>query len=113
MILIATGSEIALAVEAHRELAETGIAARVVSMPSWELFEAQDAAYRESVLPSGVRRRLAIEAGCSMGWHRYVGLDGDVLAQDEFGASAPHKDLAQEFGFTVAEVVRRVEALLS
>ena len=113
VILIATGSEIALAVEAHRELAETGIAARVVSMPSWELFEAQDAAYRESVLPSGVRRRLAIEAGCSMGWHRYVGLDGDVLAQDEFGASAPHKDLAQEFGFTVAEVVRRVEALLS
>lgn len=112
VLLLATGSEIHLALGAHRRLLERGIATRVVSMPSWELFDAQDAAYRESVLPSAVEIRLAIEAGSPMGWHKYVGLRGDVLAQEGFGASAPAADLAEEFGFTVDEVVRRVERLL-
>jgi transketolase len=111
-LLIATGSEVSLAVEAHRELAAKGVSTRVVSMPSWERFEAQDADYRESILPSSIRARLAIEAGTTHGWHRYVGLDGDVLGLDGFGASAPAKDLAEHFGFTSAEVVRRVEGLL-
>lgn len=112
VLLIATGSEVSLALQAHGELAAKGVSTRVVSMPSWERFEAQDAEYRESVLPSAIRARLAIEAGTSHGWHRYVGLDGDVLGIDGFGASAPAKDLAEHFGFTVAEVVRRVEGLV-
>jgi len=112
VLLLATGSEVHLALDAHRRLLERGIATRVVSMPSWGLFDAQDAEYRESVLPSSVELRLAIEAGTPMGWHQYVGLRGDVLGQEGFGASAPAGDLAEEFGFTVDEVVRRVEGLL-
>jgi len=112
-ILIASGSEVALAREAHGRLLAEGIATRVVSMPCWSLFDAQDQAYRDAVLPPGVPRRLAIEAGVSLGWHKYVGRQGDVLAQDGFGASAPYKDLTREFGFTVDEVVRRVKALLT
>ncbi|MEM9596367.1 MAG: transketolase [Acidobacteriota bacterium] len=112
VLLLATGSEVALALDAHRQLAAEGIATRVVSMPCWSLFDAQDAEYRESVLPTSVRKRLAIEAGTSLGWHKYVGLDGDVQCQDGFGASAPGGDLARHFGFTVDETVRRVKALL-
>ncbi len=112
VILIATGSEVALALEAQQSLAADGIAVRVVSMPSWELFEAQEATYRDSVLPSGIGRRLAIEAGAPVGWERYVGLDGDILAIDRFGTSAPYRDLVEPYGFTVEAVRRRVQRLL-
>ena len=111
-LLLACGSEIAPALEAHRRLLEEGVATRVVSMPCWSRFDAQPQAYRESVLPAGVQRRLAIEAGVSIGWHKYVGDRGDVLSQEGFGASAPLKDVQREFGFTAEEVVRRVKALL-
>ena len=111
VILIATGSEVALALDAQAELASSGTAARVVSLPCRELFDRQDAEYRDSVLPPAVTRRLAIEAGSPIGWHRYVGPAGDVLAQETFGESAPAADLAQHFGYTVEEVLRRVEAL--
>ncbi|NJL27838.1 MAG: transketolase, partial [Thermoanaerobaculia bacterium] len=111
LLLIATGSEVSLAVAAQAELESRGVATRVVSLPCWSRFDAQDATWREAVLPRAVTRRLAIEAGSSLGWHKYVGLDGDVLAQDRFGASAPAKALAPEFGFTVDEVVRRALAL--
>ncbi|MEE8524874.1 MAG: transketolase [Thermoanaerobaculia bacterium] len=111
-ILLASGSEVSLAVEAHRRLLDRGIATRVVSLPCWSLFDAQDAGYRESVLPASVPRRLAIEAGVSIGWHKYAGAEGEVMSQDGFGASAPGGDLARHFGFTAEEVVRRVEAMV-
>ncbi len=111
-ILLASGSEVALALEAHQRLLDAGVGTRVVSMPCWSLFDAQDDAYRESVLPSGVTRRLAIEAGVSIGWHKYVGSEGYTLCQDGFGASAPLRDLQQEFGFTPEGAVRRLEAML-
>lgn len=111
-ILMASGSEVSLALEAYRRLLDAGVGTRVVSMPCWSHFEAQDADYRESVLPKARTKRLAIEAGVSIGWHRYVGPEGDILAQDGFGASAPLKDLQTHFGFTPEEVVRRVQALL-
>jgi transketolase len=112
-ILMATGSEVHLILEAHAELAKEGIATRVVSLPSWELFDGQDDAYRESVLPAKVTRRLAVEAGTPLGWERYVGPQGGVLGRKGFGASAPYKDVAKKFGFTVPEVMRRARALLS
>ena len=111
-ILVATGSEVALAMEAQGRLADDGIRTRVVSMPCWSLFDAQDEAYRESVLPSSVTARLAVEAGSPIGWHKYVGTAGDILAQEGFGASAPGAHLAEEFGYTPDEVVRRVKALV-
>lgn len=111
-VLIASGSEVALALEARVLLQAKGIAVRVVSMPCWSLFDAQDATYRESVLPKNITCRLAIEAGSPIGWHKYVGSGGDVVAQEGFGASAPAKDLAREFGFTAENVARRLEALL-
>ena len=112
VLLIATGSEVSLAVAAQALLADKGVAARVVSMPCWSLFDAQDATYRESVLPNSVTRRLAIEAGSPMGWHKYVGGQGDILGIDGFGASAPMADLAEHYGFTPENVLRRVEGLL-
>jgi transketolase len=112
VILIATGSELSLALEAQTLLEASGIAVRVVSLPSWELFARQPAAYRESVLPSRVRRRLAIEAATSFGWERWVGAEGAVLGQNDYGASAPYQDLAKHFGFTPENVVARVRALL-
>jgi len=105
LILIGTGSELHLAIDAKAELEKRGHAVRVVSMPSTELFEHQDAAYRESVLPTGIRRRLAIEAGAPDSWYRWVGLDGDVIGMTTFGASAPVNDLMKHFGFTVENVV--------
>ncbi|MCU0620194.1 MAG: transketolase [Gemmatimonadales bacterium] len=99
-ILIATGSEVAVALEAATRLAAEGVRARVVSMPSWELFAAQDAAYREAVLPAALRARVAIEAASPMGWERWVGDAGAILAMRSFGASAPGERLFQEFGFT-------------
>lgn len=112
VILIATGSEVHLAVEASQRLAKEDIRSRVVSMPSWERFNAQDGAYRASVLPRSIERRVAIEAGASLGWHRYVGERGVVLALDRFGASAPATDLAQHFGFTAEAVEAAARKLL-
>ncbi len=113
VILIATGSELHLAYQAAEalEAAESPIRARVVSLPCWELFEAQDGAYREEVLPRGVRRRLTIEAGASTGWERYAGDEGAIIGIDHFGASAPAGAIFEHFGFTagrVADVARRV-----
>ncbi len=112
VILIATGSEVHLALEARELLAERGVRARVVNMPSWELFDRQPESYRQAVLPPEVMARLAIEAGVSQGWHRYVGPSGDVMGIERFGASAPYKVLQEKFGFTAENVVERALALL-
>ena len=111
IVLIATGSELSLAVAARQKLTEKNIHARVVSMPSWELFDAQPKDYRDSVLPPSVRRRLAIEAGLPQGWHRYIGDGGDVVGIERFGASAPGNVVMEKFGFTVDNVVNRALAL--
>jgi len=111
MILIATGSELSLAVGARAKLAEKNIQARVVSMPSWELFDAQPKDYRDAVLPPAVKRRLAVEAGVPQGWHRYVGDAGDVIGIERFGASAPGNVVMEKLGFTVEHVVERALAL--
>jgi transketolase len=111
LILIATGSEVSLGLEAMRELAGEGTRVRVVSMPSWELFDEQPAWYRDDVLPRSVHRRVAIEAGAAQGWHRYVVDSGDVLAIERFGASAPGEVVLAEYGFTVANVCARARAL--
>jgi transketolase len=105
VILIATGSELALAVQAYEALISDGVAARVVSLPSWELFDEQDQAYREEVLPPSVRARVAIEQASSFGWERWVGSDGAIVAMSTFGASAPIKALQSKFGFTPEAVV--------
>ena len=112
LILIGTGSELGLVVAAAEVLNKQDIAVRVVSMPSWELFDAQPQIYRDSVLPPTVRARLAVEAGVSQGWHRYVGDAGAVLGVDRFGASAPGSVLLERYGFTVANVVAMARALL-
>lgn len=105
LILIATGSEVELAIKAKAELDAQGIATRVVSIPSTDVFERQDAAYRESVLPNAVRARVAVEAGVTAFWRAYVGLDGAVVGIDSFGASAPADQLYKHFGITVDAVV--------
>jgi transketolase len=105
VILIATGSEVTLAVNAKAELAKDGIDARVVSMPCVEEFEKQSEKYKESVLPKAVRARVAVEAGATMCWYKYVGMDGKVVGIDQFGASAPAKKLFEKYGFTVENVV--------
>ncbi|HFI0273056.1 TPA: transketolase, partial [Streptococcus suis] len=107
-ILIASGSEVNLAVKAAKELTAAGTKVRVVSVPSTELFDAQDAAYKEEILPNAVRRRLAIEMGATQGWYKYVGLDGKVLGIDTFGASAPAQTVIDNYGFTVENVVKLV-----
>jgi transketolase len=104
LILMGSGSEVHLLVEAAARLAAEGIAARVVSFPSWELFEAAPEAYRQAVLPPAVTARLAVEAASPFGWERYAGPEGRILGLDRFGASAPAKVLAREFGFTVERV---------
>ncbi|MFP4154604.1 MAG: transketolase [Halothiobacillaceae bacterium] len=111
LILIATGSEVALATGAAEQLTQAGKKVRVVSMPCCEAFDAQDAEYRESVLPSACTRRLAVEAGVTGYWAKYVGLNGAVVGIDTFGESAPAKDLFAEFGFTVENVVEKANAL--
>jgi transketolase len=111
-VLIATGSEVALAVEAQTQLAARGIAVRVVSMPCTQVFEAQPAAWREAVLPKGLPR-VAVEAGVTDGWYRYVGHDGAVVGLNRFGASAPAKVLFEQFGFTPAHVAATVEGVLA
>ena len=112
ILLIASGSELSVALEAYEKLAAEGIAARVVSMPSWDLFEKQPQAYRDEVLPPQVTARLAIEAAAPLGWERYVGTKGAVIGMTRFGASAPYKILAEKFGFTSANAVQRAKALL-
>jgi transketolase len=109
-IIIATGSEVGLAMEAQKLLAAKGKKVRVVSMPSTDVFDAQDAAYRESVLPTGVKR-VAVEAGVTDGWYKYVGLDGKVIGLDRFGESAPAGQLFKHFGFTAENVAKAVEEL--
>jgi transketolase len=112
IILIATGSEVHLALEASEKLAGKGIKARVVSMPSWELFSEQPPSYRDEILPPSVRKRLAIEAGVTLGWWRWVGDEGDVIGIDRFGASAPGNVVMEKYGFSVDNVISRVLALL-
>jgi len=112
LILIGTGSEVSLCVDAAAKLTEEGKKVRVVSMPAWDLFEAQDAAYKESILPKAVTKRLAVEAGISMGWCKYVTSDGDTVSVDRFGASAPGGVCMEKFGFTVDNVLAKAKALL-
>lgn len=107
MILMASGSEVELIYKAWDSLQEKGVDARIVSMPSWELFEEQTDEYKESVLPKAVRKRLAVEAGSDFGWHKYIGLDGAMVCRNTFGASAPAGELFKEFGFTVENVVEK------
>jgi transketolase len=112
LILIASGSEVGLIVQAADKLRADGVAVRCVSMPSWELFEAQPQSYRDEVLPPAVTARLAVELGVSQGWERYVGAGGDVLGIEHFGASAPAEVLLREYGFTVDNVVKRAKAVM-
>ena len=112
LIIIATGSEVSLAVDAHEIMKQEGIRSRVVSMPSWEIFEHQSPEYRESVLPSNVKARLAVEQASTFGWERYVGDNGKVIGMHTFGASAPLKELQKEFGFTPKHVVAVAKDLL-
>ena len=111
-LLLATGSEVSLAVAAQKQLAEEGVAVSVVSMPSWDRFEKQDQEYKQSVIPKTVKKRLAIEVGTSFGWERYTGDEGDVLAIDRFGASAPGDRIMKELGFTPENVAARVKKLI-
>jgi transketolase len=111
VILMATGSEVQLCVAAHEQLTAAGVKTRVVSMPSWEVFEHQPKAYRDTVLPPACRARIAVEMASTFGWDRYVGFDGRIIARADFGASAPLKDLLKEFGFTVEHIVAEAQAL--
>jgi transketolase len=113
IILIGTGSEIELVLAAQEKLRDQNIAARVVSMPSWELFEKQDENYKEEVFPKRLRKRLAVEAGSPLGWYRYVTEEGDVVGINRFGESAPDDDVMKEYGFTVENIVEKAKALLS
>ena len=112
VILIATGSEVHLILEAQMELKKNKINSRVVSMPCWNLFDKQSAAYREKVFPKNIRKRLAVEAGSSVGWIKYTTDEGDVIGIDKFGESAPGEEIMKEYGFTVENVIKRVNALL-
>jgi transketolase len=113
VILIGTGSELSLCVDAYEKLKLEGVRARVVSMPSWDLFERQDQSYREQVLPPDVTARVAVEAGSTVGWAQYVGLKGRVIGMHTFGASAPLKDVMKKFGFTVDHVVQTARELIA
>lgn len=113
LILIATGSEVSLALDAANELQTDGIQVRVVSFPSWELFEAQQPEYKESVLPSDVQARVAIEAGVPQGWEKYVGNKGAIIGIEKFGHSAPYKIVMQKYGFNVQNVVEKAKAVLN
>jgi len=112
LILMASGSEVSLIIEAGLRLAAEAVALRLVSFPSWELFAAQDQVYRESVLPTMTKARLAVEAGVSMGWERWVGEKGAILGIDRFGASAPSEVVFSEFGLTIGNIVKRALLLV-
>jgi transketolase len=105
IILIGTGSEVQLCIAAHERLVREGVRSRVVSMPSWELFEEQDAPYRESVLPTNVSARVTVEAASVLGWDRYAGSSGAIIAMHRFGASAPVKDVLRKFGFSPERIL--------
>ena len=113
VILIGTGSEVELALEAHQTLSGEGVRSRVVSLPSWEIFDRQDESYRDEVLPPSVRARVAVEQASPLGWERYVGIEGEVIAMHGFGASAPFSDLRVHFGFTPEAVVEAARRQLS
>ncbi len=113
IILIGTGSEVSLILEAKEKLTEENINARAVSMPSWEIFKEQEKYYRDEVLPPGITKRLAVETGASFGWCEWVGNEGDVIGVDKFGASAPYKDIFEHYGFTVENVVNKSKELLN
>jgi transketolase len=112
VILIATGSEVSLAVDAHEKLIAEGIGSRVVSMPSWDIFDHQTQQYRDSVLPPRVKARIAIEEASTFGWERYVGAAGRIIGMKTFGSSAPLKELQKHFGFEPDRVVATVKELL-
>ena len=112
-ILIATGSEVGLCYEASEILEKEGINTRVVSMPSFEIFEEQSEEYKNSILPKNITKRLGVEAGSSFGWHKYIGLDGDMISMDTFGASAPFSKLFEKYGFTTENVCNKVKNLLN
>ena len=113
LILIGTGSELTIAVTAGEKLAAEGIAVRIVSLPSWEVFDDQDATYRDQVLPPGVTARVAVEAGVSQGWEKYIGTEGRFVGMTGYGASAPYQRLYEEFGITVDQVVAEAKAVLA
>jgi len=113
LILIATGSEVQLAIAAHEQLSGEGVASRVVSMPCWEVFDRQDADYRHEVLPPGCAARIAIEEGSPMGWERYVGEAGKIVGMETFGQSAPFKDVEEEFGFTAERIIQVAREVLA
>lgn len=113
VILIGTGSEVSLLIQAQEKLKEEAISARVISMPSWELFEKQDENYKEKVFPRAMKKRLAVEAASVLGWHKYVTDEGDIIGMTTFGESAPAEELYKEFGFTVDNVVSRVRTLIN
>jgi transketolase len=110
VLLMATGSEVALCINAYEQLKTEGIKARVVSMPSWELFDQQSQEYRDSVLPPSVTARVGVEQADTFGWHRFTGLDGHIVGMKTFGASAPLKELEKKFGFTPDQVVAAAKA---
>ena len=107
-LLVATGSEVSLALDVAQELEKRDKSVRVVSMPCWELFEQQSDEYKESIFGGDLGRRVSLEAGVDLGWHKYIGRDGITICMESFGASAPQKALAEEFGFTVESVLERI-----
>ena len=111
VILLATGSEVYLCIDAYEKLKQESIQARVVSMPSWDIFEHQHQSYRDQVLPPGVTARVAVEQGATLGWDRYVGQQGRIIGMRSFGASAPLKDLQKHFGFTADAIVQAAREL--
>jgi transketolase len=112
VILMGSGSEVHLLLEAQEKLKTESVQARVVSFPSWEIFNAQSNEYREKVFPKNIRRRLAVEAGSPIGWCKYVTEDGDVIGISKFGESAPGEEVMKEYGFTVENVVAKAKSLL-
>jgi transketolase len=112
IILMASGSEVGLVLDAAQKLASEGKSVRVVSFPSWELFKEQNAEYRESVFPAAITKRVAVEAGLTLGWEKWVGEKGIVIGLDHFGASAPGKIVMEKFGFTVDHVIEEAKKLL-
>ena len=113
VIIMASGSEVSLAVDAFNLLQSEGVKLRVVSFPSWELFEVQSGAYKESVLPKSVKARISIEAGVSQGWGKYLEEYGEAISIEKFGASAPYETIFKEYGFTVDAVVKKVKTVLA
>ena len=113
IILLSTGSEVAMTLDAGRRLVQEGLRVRVVSLPSWEIFDRQPEEYRNKVLPPHVHARLAVEAGIKLGWEHYVGLSGRIIGMETFGASAPGPVLYEKFGFTPANIVATAKEMLS